>query len=248
MLKRAFLIFSALFFVFAVNANAENIKADLKYSPMTAELSCPCSKANVDIPVFKLGLEGNVYRGIKLGLHYEGNLGKGDGNFDASRITPLSNTSITDVSYSNFEIAAKFPLDGRKWAADYTPAPREDNFYAALCYKNISLKADLHPIGFVNYSRDLEKANGIGFGLGYEGYFSDRFGFNAELSYYPSMNSSAEAPMDNSFRNWVYRLGLKYDFNQQYSVTLGYEGESHNYDGGDSADYKGVVFGLQARW
>ncbi len=248
MFRRLFLVITLFAAVSFTAVHAENIKAELQYSPMEVHVNCDCNSGKVDLPVYKLGVEGKVYRGVKLGVHYEGTLSNGDGNFEVGKWTELNHTPITDVTYSNFEVFAKLPLDGRKWAQSYEPSERENNFYGMIGYKNVKLEANMHPWGAYPVKRYFEKADGIGFGLGYDGYFSDKFGFNALFNYYPSMNASAPVPMDGSINNWVYRLGLRYDINQTFGVTAGYEGESHYYDNKSGAFYKGIVFGVQGRW
>ena len=251
MLKKCIIALSAVLMFGLAQASADNIKAEIQYSPMNVNYACPCNSGTLSIPTFKLGLEGNVYRGLKLGLSYQGNLGEGNGNFHTGPLEMYNNTSVTDVSYSNFELNLKFPLDGKKWASNYTSSgARENNFYFNLGYKNNSLTTTFHPRGYASETRDMEKGNGIGFGLGYDGYFAGKWGFNAAVNYYPSMNSSAIYPFDTSYNSWVYRLGVSYDLNETFGVKVGYEGENHSYKDVDNTyvNYNGIVFGVNARW
>ena len=251
MLKKCLMIASAILFMSTVSAQAENIKANIQYSPMNIKMKVPCNTATLTAPVFKLNAEGNVYRGAKLGIHYEGTLGKGDGSFGYGTSPALVNAHITNLSYSNFELNAKLPLQSEKWANGYTSAgTRENNFYATLGYKWNSLKSTIESPLMSKRDKSWEEGNGWGIGLGYDGYFSGKFGMNALLMYYPSMTSSVgEAPYDiSSFNSFVYRLGLKYDLAESYSATFGYEGENHSYKNGLHIDYNGVVFGLEGRW
>jgi len=251
MLKKCLMIVSALLFMGAASANAENIKADLQYSPMNIDMKVACNTATITAPVYKLNLEGNVYRGAKLGIHYEGTMGKGDGSFGNVADSVCVNANVTNVTYSNFEINAKLPLQGEQWAKDYSSSgTRENNFYLNLGYKWNTLKTEVGSPTFPKTSIFGEEGSGWGIGLGYDGYFSGRFGFNALVMYYPSMSASAGERLyySTNFDTLVYRLGVKYDLAEHYSVTLGYEGENHSYKNGIHVNYDGVVFGLEGRW
>ncbi len=250
MLKKS-LIVCAMLVLGAAAVNAENIKADIQYSPMNISMKVPCNTADMTMPVMKLGVEGNVYRGAKLGLHYETTLGKGDGSFGWGTNPSVNNVGLTDVSYSNFEINAKLPLSGDKWAKDYaSTSTRENNFYFNFGYKWNTLKSKVHPHVGGAFDKAWEEGNGWGIGLGYDGYFLGKFGFNALAMYYPSMTSTVGvAPYDSSsYNTFLYRLGVKYDINNACSVKLGYEGENHNYKNDIHVQYNGVVFGLEGRW
>lgn len=248
MFKKVFTVLSLLLLTSAVSVSAEDLRAEIKYSPVQVDVHCDCNNGKIDIPVYKLGLEGRLYRGAKLGLRYEGSISEGDGHFDVGNRPALNHTAITNVTYSNFEIYAKLPFDRRKWSDRYQESDRENNFYGNLLYKNTTLETMYHPRTRASFKRFFEKASGMGVGLGYDGYFSDKLSFETQVNYFPSMSSSAPPPMEASFKDWAYKFNLRYDFNNSFGVTAGYEGESHYYKNNASTYYRGIVFGLQGRW
>lgn len=238
MLKKFLLTFAAALLLTA-NIHGENIRAELKYSPMEVKIG-ECG--TMDVNTFKLGVEGQIRKGVTIGINYTGNLGKGDGG-------AVRGVDFTDITHSNTKLYAKLPTNFKKYSKDYVPSAREDNFYVKFAYQWSNTDGIFRNTGEEIH---FEKVHGWGIGLGYEGCFSDRFGFYAAGTYYPSMNASipptGRVLPDLHPQGYSYKIGLTYNFSNNWSVLAGYEGDEHIYDSPTALRARGWVGGLNVKF
>ncbi|MDQ7826765.1 MAG: hypothetical protein RDV48_28465 [Candidatus Eremiobacteraeota bacterium] len=216
----------------------DNLKIELKYSPMNLAGD---NGISADLACFKAGVEARVYRGMKIGVGYQGASG-GGGTF--------LGRSNSNVDYSNIDAYVKLPMNLASLSNSYntsSPTPAENDFFFTLGYKWHALNSSGSPL---NQGRTWENGNGVGVGIGYDGYF-EGVGLYVLGAYYPSMNANsvpnAVAGASYTFKDYVYKAGLKFKLRENIGILVGYEGETHEYSNG-TLRYSGAVGGLEFRF
>lgn len=223
--------------VLAQEYENDNISIEFNYSPMTLSGGNGFSG---DLTAFNAKAEVRIYRGLKLGANYTWANG-GSGSFNRQ--------THSNVTYYDFEGYLKVPMNLASLSESYdSGATRAENpFFFLFGYKNHQLNSSGSP---TNTNFNWENGNGIGAGLGLDGTF-EGIAVYGLFAYYPSMTASnvpnAVPGVSYTFRDIVYRAGLRFKLRENIEAHLGYRGETHVYSNTELR-YQGPIGGINFKF
>ena len=232
------LLVMAILPVMAQETEYDNISIEFNYSPLNLTGG---NGFNADLTMFNVQAEGRIYRGLKLGCSYCWATA-GSGSFNG--------LSQGNVNYYDVEAYIKVPMNLSSLSAAYDEGvvgKAENPFYFLIGWKNHQLNSSGPPF---NTNFNWENGNGVGVGLGVDAMF-EGIGVYGLFGYYPSMNASnvpnAVQGVSYTFRDMVYRAGLRFKLRENIEAQVGYRGENHVY-ANTELHYSGVTGGIHFKF
>jgi hypothetical protein len=232
--------------VMAQETSTDNFNIELNYMPTRLEGDRGFS---ADLNCINVRAEANAYRGLKIGARYSFASG-GNGNFPYTTNRGWRSVSMGNVSYSDLEAYVKVPFNLSSLGAAYNdgqPTPPTNPFYVLLGYKTNYLNSNGPP---TNTNYNWENGNGAGAGVGFDGNF-EGVALYGLFAYYPSMNANnvpnAVPGASYTYKDYVYRAGLRFKLRENIEAHLGYAGETHEYSNANLR-YNSVLGGVNFKF